>query len=282
MTDYAARDAALSRKFRQPVHKRPSQEYCNMVDEQGNGSMLWISGDKKTVMKTPEAWHLDGCTDNGKAEYEGFERESREFLEREKEIYQHLGNHEGLLPYLSITDLGIVFPYMKNGNLRQFLTKLDEDMRCALRFYWIKSALTTFIFIHGKGVIQADVSTRNFLVSNDLSLLLCDFAGSKIGDKKNLVRPETCYEKFHASGRMPISIETEIFAIGSLIYEISTGKKPYDEKTDEEVESLFMRNVFPDTGDVLFGSIVKKCWYGEFESASEVLKAFLETEKSEE
>lgn len=243
--------------------------------------MLWISGDKKKVLKAPQAWHLDGCTEKERIKYKIFEKESVEYLDREKEIYRHLGRLEGLLPYLEITDLGIEFPYIKNGTLRQFLRKSGDDMRCFKGLSWIKSALTTFAFIHDKRVLQADISARNFLVADDLSLLLCDFSGSKIGDKKNLVRPETRYEKFPVTGNREISLATEIFAIGSLIYEISTGKRPYDEMDDEEVESLFRQGVFPETVNVRFGSIVAKCWYGEFESVEEILEAVLVAEKTD-
>ena len=81
---------------------------------------------------------------------------------------------------------------------------------------------------------------------------------------------------------MPVSIATEIFAIGSLMYEILTGTRPYDDRTDEEVESLFMRGVFPDVTDLQFGSVIEKSWKGDFKSAAEILDAVVAAEKSEE
>lgn len=65
----------------------------------------------------------------------------------------------------------------------------------------------------------------------------------------------------------------EVFAVGSLIYEISTGKRPYDDIEDDEVESLFRQGVFPGTADVYLGDIIRKCWLGNFKLVVEISHA---------
>ncbi|KAF2105483.1 hypothetical protein BDV96DRAFT_592411 [Lophiotrema nucula] len=99
-----------------------------------------------------------------------------------------------------------------------------------------------------------------------------------IGAQKNMVRPETRYEKVEGTKPVDISITTEVFAVGSLIFEISTGKRPYDDIEDEEVESFFRQKVFPRTTDVCFGDIIEKCWFGDFKSVAEILHAILALE----
>jgi serine/threonine protein kinase len=116
---------------------------------------------------------------------------------------------------------------MKNGNLRAFL-RSDVLKLPNARLKWVKTALVAFDYIHSQDVIQGDVSARNFLVADDLSIILSDFSRLRIRDEESLVRPETRYEK-QGEGLIKVSIATEIFAIGSLIYEIVTGKPPYDE-----------------------------------------------------
>lgn len=113
-------------------------------------------------------------------EHQAFEKESVDLLEREKEIYSHLGEHRGILPCLQIIDAGLVFPYLKNSNLRRFLHNSDGPITLSTKLGWIKSALRSIEFIHSKGVLQADISARNFLVADDLSILLCDFSGLMI------------------------------------------------------------------------------------------------------
>jgi serine/threonine protein kinase len=185
----------------------------------------------------------------------------------------HLGEHKGILPCLQITDSGLVFPYLKNGNLRHFLCNSRELITFSTKLDWIQTALRSIEFIHSKDVLQADISARNFLVANDLSLSLCDFAGSTVGTRKNLVRPETRYEKVRGTEPIDISVDSEVFAIGSLIYEISTGKRPYDEIEDDEVENLFSQRVFPTTNGLYFGGIIDNCWLGQYKSVAEILHA---------
>jgi serine/threonine protein kinase len=246
------------------------------VDSPGSCSAVWICKDGVKVLKTPLAFHLDGCNVDETREYEKVEQESTKLLEREKKIYRHLRKHSTILRCLEISDAGLEFPYVKNGNLRTFLRN-DTSKPPQLKLGWIKTALVAFDQIHSQGVIQGDVSARNFLVADDLCIVLSDFSGSKIGDEESLVRPETRYEK---QGEEPIRISraTDIFAIGSLMYEIVTGKPPYDGLEDDDVEKLFKRAEFPSTTDVHLGGIIRACWTGEYETAKQILDATLACE----
>jgi hypothetical protein len=100
-----------------------------------------------------------------------------------------------------------------------------------------------------------------------------------MGAQKNMVRPETRYEKLEGTEPVPISVGTEVLAIGNLIFEISTGKRPYDDIGDDEAESLFRRKVFPRTTDVYLGEVIEKCWFGCFESVAEISHAVLAKEE---
>jgi serine/threonine protein kinase len=172
---------------------------------------------------------------------------------------------------LEISDAGLKFPFMKNGNLRAFL-RSDVLKLPNARLKWVKTALVAFDYIHSQDVIQGDVSTRNFLVADDLSIILSDLSGSRIRDEESLVRPKTRYEK-QGEGLIKVSIATEIFAIGSPIYDIVTGKPSYDELEDDDVEGLFKQGEFPPTANVYLGGIIRRCWIGEFETARQVLDA---------
>jgi len=199
MIDDVSRGAAISRRLRLPVLKFPSLNYRKQVDKPGSCCAVWISENSTTVMKAPLAFYLDGCDDAATIEYLDFEKESVELIEREKEIYRHLGKHKGMLPCLQITDAGLVFPYLKNDNLRHFLRNSDGPISFFTKLNWIKSALESIEFMHSKGVLQADISARNFIVADDLSIFLCDFSGSMIGAQRNFVWPETRYEKLEGT-----------------------------------------------------------------------------------
>ncbi len=267
--DDVARRAELSRKLRSPVLK-PPMNHRKQVDFPGSCSAVWMCEDGTTVFKTPLAFHLEGCNSEQTKEYEGLEQESAKLLEREKKIYSHLGRHSAILHCLEISDSGLKFPFMKNGNLRTFLRN-NVSKSHHIRS-WIETALVAFDYIHSREVFQGDVSARNFLVADDLSIVLSDFSGSKIRDEESLVRPETRYEK-QGEELIKISRATDIFAIGSLIYEIVTGKPPYDKLEDEDVEKLFKRAEFPSTADVYLGEIIRGCWIGDYKTVKQVLSS---------
>jgi hypothetical protein len=118
-------------------------------------------------------------------------------------------------------------------------------------------------------------------VADDLSLVLCDFSGSAIGDQDALVGQEMRYRKVDGVEPFRISVATEIFAIGSLIYEIITRKRPYDEiKDEDEIKGLFGAQIFPLTVYIPLGSIINKCWLDGFKTVGEVLEDIHMEEKT--
>lgn len=69
--------------------------------------------------------------------------------------------------------------------------------------------------------------------------------------------------------------KTDIFALGSTIYHIITGHRPfpqYDVVDDEAtIEDFYRRGDFPPLDAGVDGGVVWKCWGGKYESVSEVV-----------
>ncbi len=98
---------------------------------------------------------------------------------------------------------------------------------------------------------------------------LGDFAGSAIDDLPPLI----CYETSHELPDQDISQRSELFALGSTIYEIMTGFKPYKGLSDEEVRAAFIKGHYPDLESlVAFKSVIAKCWRQSYLNADEVLR----------
>ena len=64
----------------------------------------------------------------------------------------------------------------------------------------------------------------------------------------------------------------ESFALGSLLYEIMAGKRPFDELSDEEVQNKYNINEFPDTSSLRLSSLIILCWKGDFFDHAERLR----------
>jgi serine/threonine protein kinase len=69
------------------------------------------------------------------------------------------------------------------------------------------------------------------------------------------------------------TIQTDLFALGSTLYEIMTSELPYRELEDGEVEERFRQGIFPRVDYVVGGDIMMRCWEGRVNCADEVCKA---------
>ena len=247
------------------------------VNELGGTSMVCHVGADQ-VLKSPFEFDLQGCDKATCVSAQRQIQESRWCLAREKEVYQHLGQHDGILRYLEISESGLLFPLMKNGNLRSYLARRPDHhlpLTLDVRLAFVYDALYSIAFIHSRGVLQSDISARNFLVGDDRrSLLLCDFAGSALPGAEPLVSEETRYRKVQGieDDSFATTITTELFAVGCLLFEIMTDKRPYDELSDEEVERRYAAGLFPSTERVpVVGHVIRRCWAGAYQSATEVI-----------
>jgi len=79
--------------------------------------------------------------------------------------------------------------------------------------------------MHNKGIVHANIGCHNWIVVQD-RLKIIDFEGSSIDGED----AGACYEWFSCKESSPrISRKTDIFAFGCAIYEVITGRQPYDE-----------------------------------------------------
>lgn len=72
-----------------------------------------------------------------------------------------------------------------------------------------------------------------------------------------------------------INIKTDLFAFGSVIYYIMTGRGPYDELSDDEVAAKFERKEFPNVKEMTCGRAISGCWTENFSSADGIFKAIM-------
>ncbi|PGG99166.1 hypothetical protein AJ79_08658 [Helicocarpus griseus UAMH5409] len=142
----------------------------------------------RQVIKTTLKHNTKGCSQHVIEHVQHIESISELCIDREKFIYQTLPKNPCILDCLDTEEKGLRFPYYRLGNLRDYLRHNDVDNH--VRDRWIGNAIDAVAFIHTYGVTHADISPRNFLVADALSIKLCDFAGSAIGDLRPLVEED--------------------------------------------------------------------------------------------
>lgn len=159
---------------------------------------------------------------------------------------------------------------MKNGNLKSFI--ISDQCSAELKIRWAKQAgdaiqvvhttkqkalseLSSAQFLHSREVIHCDIKPDNFLLDEKLNLRVCDFAGSSLHGSRALVCGSTRFWR-PTSPKTPCEAQDDIFALGSTIYIMLTGKEPFGDLDSAEVEARFSSADFPDTSKLPFDEVI--------------------------
>jgi serine/threonine protein kinase len=215
--------------------------------------------DETTVLKYP---HIKG---------------SSRALDVEYAIFKQLGKHPRIIEFKGKNADGLLLEYATSGSLESYIQGRDitngEKLRLA------REIAEGVAYAHEKNVIICDINVRNALLDTELHVKLCDFQGRILGSDGRVICDGGASE--NAESFMPrddkdsADVQTDIFALGSTIYHIVTGHRPFPQlhTIDDEAEFLrrFQEGRFPDLQAELGGTIVRTCWEGRYNSASEVV-----------
>ena len=143
----------------------------------------------------------------------------------------------------------LVMEYIEGISLRTYMDKrgaleLDEF------FSFSEQILAALEHAHSRGVIHRDIKPQNILVLKDGFVKVTDFGIAKISEKKR--REETISDNAigtvyyispeQAEGR-PIDTRSDLYSFGVMMYEMLTGKLPFD---DDRPISVLMMQIHDD------------------------------------
>lgn len=200
---------------------------------------------------------------------------SLQAIEIEGRIYAHLGKHKRIAQCINCTDDFIDLQYEPNGDLQSYLAKAENPIGLHDRRRFAHQAIEAVTFIHSKTIIHSDLSARQFLVSpNGKDIRLSDFGGSSL-DGSDAIVMENATHFLPRDEDAPNTVLSDLFALGSTLYEIFVGRKPYEGVGDGEVQRLFGERVFPtleeEVEDERWRRVIWKCWMCEYEQAVDIL-----------
>jgi serine/threonine protein kinase len=198
-------------------------------------------------------------------------------IAKEASIYHRIGPHERLVRMLGHSRDGLVLEYMENGDLKSCL-QAHNSIPMDLKLKWATQIAEAVSRLHSHGIIHCDIKPRNFLLDAVLDIKIIDFSGSSLdGSKPASGEGTRFYLPRH--WRDPPTVATDLFALGSTLYEVFQGVSPYDEIPSNHVEELYRRKEFPDICDVSCGEIIKQCWLSQVASAEQVQAFIQDTEE---
>lgn len=225
----------------------------NDIVSWGNSGMVYLDESSQTIVKAP---HGD---------------ENKDDIAIEQRIYQRLsehGGHEGLLHYYGPYESGIRLDFASVGDLRSFLEAGTMDIGIERQLRWSKQITAALHFVHSKNVVHGDLRCCNILLDKQFNAKLADFAGSSLDGSPLLIGVAAS----HRSPGPALSIQGDIFALGSTLYEIVKGSSPYQEFSEEDIEARYYRGEFPETKSLgPIGDVILQCWQGHYSNCDAIL-----------
>lgn len=166
---------------------------------------------------------------------------------------------------------GLVLEFMKNDDLKSYIWA-HESVPMGLDLKWAYQVAEAVELLHRNGIIHCDIKPRNLLSDSTLDIRILDFSGSSIDRSKPSSGERTRFYLPRDWREQP-TVSTDLFALGSTLYEIFKGTSPYEEIPSDQVEKPFARKEFPDTSGTLCGQIITQCWLSQVDTAAEVQNA---------
>lgn len=185
------------------------------------------------------------------------------FLDVERQIYERLGPHDGILPYFGVKDEtgAIQLAYAKQGDLRAYIRSHDAPPH-AFRRRWIQLLVDAFYHIYSCKVLHQDVKLNNIFI-NDNTPKVADFANGAI------FPPDADMELICAQD--PLS-RVDILGIGCVMYSIGTWRDfEYDYFESNRWPTM---EELPSTQGGLFGEVIASCWSNKYATVKSLYDDF--------
>ncbi|KZV99443.1 kinase-like protein [Exidia glandulosa HHB12029] len=212
----------------------------------------------------------------------------RELLRRELRASRSL-KHLHIIPFMGTATHGpqtiIVMPYMRNGNLLQYMANQTKVgfrwlVECSRMIAEVADAVN---YLHDSArYIHGDIKCRNVLVSDEGKALLADFGLSTSIEKEEdedmtstrirtqttlrFCAPELFWLDDLRLGRRSKTRATDVYAFGMLILEAFTQEMPWAGLTNRQVMLALAKQQMPKRprnapalNDFLW-YICKRCW----------------------
>ncbi|KAF5591019.1 TKL kinase [Fusarium subglutinans] len=241
-------------------------------------SVLYIDKSEPEIVLKAETIWIDGKPYGPPSMVE----ETSDDLTREHEVYKAISPHRYITKCFGIIRdddghaITLKLERATKGNLRHIIEETPEPPSIDRRLEMATMLAESIAYLHSRGVIWGDISTRNVLVFNDDSMTICDFASSALSQTYPEFGPHT-YEPAYCPalpeeqvGELSM-MQRELYALGSAIYEITEWKFPYA-AIDGDIWEIVESGTIPVIGsDNIAGGVIDRCWRFGYDSASVIL-----------
>jgi len=162
----------------------------------------------------------------------------------DKETSQKLAVITELAPKGSLFDYLHKNPKTKNNLSLEFKNKITKQLIC------------TMVYIHSRGYVHRDLKTQNILLDKNLDMKMCDFgltrSRSELNSGSGQFAGTPCYMAPELYERKYYDEKVDVFAFGTVVWEIYSQKVPYANCESSEIkqkvtkgEELYCSSIIP-------------------------------------
>jgi tRNA A-37 threonylcarbamoyl transferase component Bud32 len=153
----------------------------------------------------------------------------------EIQMLSHM-NHPNIISIIGICTkpkLAIVSEYASKGSLFDLLYK-NKSLEISLnqKLFIIIEVCKALCYLSNKNIVHRDIKSHNILIKSDFSIKLCDFGLAKhvknLNKGTNQFSGTPSYMAPELFNKKPYNEKVDIFAFGTLMWEILARKVPYE------------------------------------------------------
>ena len=183
--------------------------------------------------------------------------------------------HPYIIQLYGITDneknqkLAVITELAPRGSLFDYLhknPKTKNNLSLEFKNKITKQLIHTMAYIHSRGYVHRDLKTQNILLDKNLDMKLCDFGLTKLKSELNSGSGQfagtPCYMAPELFDRKFYDDKIDVFAFGTVVWEIYTQKIPYFNCEALEIkqkvtkgEELICSSIVPKQ----IASLIEKC-----------------------
>ncbi|KAL0016897.1 hypothetical protein SO802_003966 [Lithocarpus litseifolius] len=163
--------------------------------------------------------------------------------------------------------LCIVMEYMSGGSIHDFLHK---QKRVFTHLTLIRVAIDVskgMKYLHHNNIIHRDLKAANLLMDGNGVVKISDFGIARMQAQSGVMTAETGTYRWMAPEvieHKPYDHKVDVFSFGVLLWELLTGKLPYEQLTPLQaavgVVQKGLRPIIPKQTPQKLGELLERCW----------------------
>ena len=155
--------------------------------------------------------------------------------------------------------LYLIMEYANGQTLEKYIARVTGPIPEARAVLLMEKILDAFTYAHDKGIVHRDIKPNNIIVTPDLNIKILDFGVAKLMNMTDIklttigtVIGTSCYMSPEQAQGLTIDTRSDIYALGILLFQMVTGKPPYDagSVSDIDIRLNIIRSPLPKAVEV--------------------------------